>query len=143
MLADHLRVSRSIVHRVWQCHDVQPHRVERFKLSNDPEFEAKVRDIVGLYLNPPDRALVLCVDEKSQIQALDRNCTASSFASGTAGEADARLQAEWHDDSIRRIQYPQWQSDWHMPEISIAATRIRQIPESSGKEHCRRPTGCI
>jgi len=72
MLAKHLRVSRTIVHRVWQRHDVQPHRVERFKLSNDPHFEEKVRDVVGLYLNPPDRALVLCVDEKSQIQALDR-----------------------------------------------------------------------
>src|SRR5215467_4375744 len=71
-LAAHLRVSRTIVHRIWQRHDVQPHRVERFKLSNDPQFEAKVRDVVGLYLNPPDRALVLCVDEKSQIQALDR-----------------------------------------------------------------------
>jgi len=72
MLAKQLRISRAIVHRVWQKHDVQPHRVERFKLSNDPHFEEKVRDIVGLYLNPPDRALVLCVDEKSQIQALDR-----------------------------------------------------------------------
>src|SRR3954452_5357864 len=71
-LAAHLHVSRTIVHQVWQRHDVQPHRVERFKLSNDPQFEEKVRDIVGLYLNPPDRALVLCVDEKSQIQALDR-----------------------------------------------------------------------
>lgn len=71
-LAAHMRVSRTIVHRVWQRHDVQPHRVERFKLSKDPQFEEKVRDIVGLYLNPPDRALVLCVDEKSQIQALDR-----------------------------------------------------------------------
>jgi len=71
-LAAHLRVSRTIVHRVWQRHDVQPHRVDRFKLSHDPQFEEKVRDIVGLYLDPPDRALVLCVDEKSQIQALDR-----------------------------------------------------------------------
>jgi transposase len=71
-LAAHLRISRTIVHRVWQCHDVQPHRVERFKLSTDPQFEEKVRDVVGLYLNPPDRALVLCLDEKSQIQALDR-----------------------------------------------------------------------
>jgi transposase len=72
MLAQRLGVSRTIVHRVWQHHDIQPHRVERFKLSKDPQFEEKVRDIVGLYLNPPDRALVLCVDEKSQIQALDR-----------------------------------------------------------------------
>lgn len=71
-LARQMGVSRTIVHRVWQRHDVQPHRVERFKLSNDPQFEDKVRDVVGLYLNPPDRALVLCVDEKSQIQALDR-----------------------------------------------------------------------
>lgn len=72
MLAKHLGVSRTIVHRVWQRHDVQPHRVERFKISKDPRFEEKARDIVGLYLSPPDRALVLCVDEKSQIQALDR-----------------------------------------------------------------------
>jgi transposase len=72
MLASRLSVSRTIVHRVWKRHDIQPHRVQRFKLSNDPHFEEKVRDVVGLYLNPPERALVLCVDEKSQIQALDR-----------------------------------------------------------------------
>jgi transposase len=72
MMAAHIGVSRSIVHRVWRKHDVQPHRLERFKLSKDPRFEEKVRDIVALYLDPPDRALVLCVDEKSQIQALDR-----------------------------------------------------------------------
>ena len=71
-MARHLGVTRTVIHEVWQKYDVQPHRVERFKLSNDPKFEEKVRDIVGLYLNPPDRALVLCVDEKSQIQALDR-----------------------------------------------------------------------
>jgi transposase len=71
-LASHLGVTRTLVHGVWQRFDVQPHRVERFKLSNDPKFEEKVRDVVGLYLDPPERALVLCVDEKSQIQALDR-----------------------------------------------------------------------
>ena len=71
-LAAHLGVTRTLVHGVWQRYDVQPHRVERFKLSNDPRFEEKVRDVVGLYVDPPDRALVLCVDEKSQIQALDR-----------------------------------------------------------------------
>lgn len=71
-LASHLGVTRTLVHGVWQRHEVQPHRVEKFKLSNDPKLEEKVRDVVGLYLNPPDRALVLCVDEKSQIQALDR-----------------------------------------------------------------------
>jgi len=64
--------SRSTISRIWRAFALQPHRSETFKLSKDPLFIEKVRDIVGLYLNPPDRALVLCVDEKSQIQALDR-----------------------------------------------------------------------
>src|SRR5664280_1745983 len=72
VLAAKLGVSRMMVQRVWQRYDIQPHRVEKFKISKDPKFEDKVRDVVGLYLDPPDRALVLCVDEKSQIQALDR-----------------------------------------------------------------------
>jgi transposase len=62
----------STIHRIWKAFGLQPHRVESFKLSSDPLFVDKVRDIVGLYMAPPDRALVLCVDEKSQIQALDR-----------------------------------------------------------------------
>jgi len=72
VLAAKLGVSRMLVQRLWQRYDIQPHRVEKFKISRDPKFEDKVRDVVGLYLDPPDRALVLCVDEKSQIQALDR-----------------------------------------------------------------------
>ena len=62
----------STIHRIWKAFNLQPHRTETFKLSTDPLFVDKVRDIVGLYLSPPERALVLCVDEKSQIQALDR-----------------------------------------------------------------------
>ena len=65
-------ISATTVHRIWGAFGLQPHRVESFKLSSDPEFIDKMRDIVGLYLDPPDRALVLCIDEKSQIQALDR-----------------------------------------------------------------------
>ena len=65
-------LSATTVHRIWGALGLQPHRVESFKLSSDPKFVDKVRDIVGLYLDPPDRALVLCIDEKSQIQALDR-----------------------------------------------------------------------
>ena len=65
-------VSRSTVHRIWRAVGLQPHRTETFKLSADPLFVEKVRDIVGLYLHPPDKALVLCVDEKAQIQAWDR-----------------------------------------------------------------------
>jgi transposase len=66
-------LSRSSVHRVWRAFALAPHRSESFKLSTDPLFIDKVRDIVGLYMDPPDKALVLCVDEKSQIQALDRS----------------------------------------------------------------------
>jgi transposase len=66
------KVSPATVQRIWKKHKLQPHRVESFKFSTDPEFAPKVRDIVGLYMNPPDRAIVLSVDEKSQIQALDR-----------------------------------------------------------------------
>jgi transposase len=65
-------LSQSTVSRIWRAFGLQPHRAESFKLSRDPLFVEKVRDIVGLYLDPPDRALVLCTDEKSQIQALDR-----------------------------------------------------------------------
>src|SRR5271168_3349720 len=71
-MAKRAGLSRASIHRIWQAFSLAPHRSETFKLSKDPLFIEKVRDIVGLYLAPPDRALVLCVDEKSQIQALDR-----------------------------------------------------------------------
>jgi len=136
MLAAQLRISRTIVHRVWQRHDIQPHRVERFKLSNDPHFEEKVRDIVGLYLNPPERALVLCVDEKSQIQALDRADPAS--ATGLTGASDARLQTPRHHDSVRRLQYSQRQSHRHLSGPS-SQQGIHTIPQPSGNADPRRP----
>jgi len=66
-------LSVSTVQRIWRAFGLQPHRLETFKLSTDPDFVAKVRDVVGLYVTPPERAIVLCVDEKSQIQALDRS----------------------------------------------------------------------
>ena len=71
-IAAQTKLSKSTVHRVWQAFGLQPHRQKHFKISTDPFFVEKVRDVVGLYLNPPDNALVLAVDEKSQIQALDR-----------------------------------------------------------------------
>ena len=71
-MAAEMGISPSSVGRIWAEAGLKPHLVRRFKISNDPQFEEKVTDVVGLYLNPPDRALVLCVDEKSQIQALDR-----------------------------------------------------------------------
>lgn len=71
-MAEKSGLSQSAVVRIWKTFGLQPHRVENFKLSKDPQFVEKVRDVVGLYLNPPERAMVLCVDEKSQVQALNR-----------------------------------------------------------------------
>ena len=72
LMAQKAGLSQSAVVRIWHAFGLQPHRVENFKFSKDPQFVEKVRDIVGLYMNPPQRAIVLCVDEKSQVQALNR-----------------------------------------------------------------------
>ncbi len=72
LMAQKTGLSQTAIVRIWRAFGLQPHRVENFKFSKDPQFVEKVRDIVGLYLNPPDRAMVLCVDEKSQVQALNR-----------------------------------------------------------------------
>ncbi len=71
--------------RIWAAHGLKPHLTKRFKLSNDKRFAEKVQDIVGLYLDPPDKALVLAVDEKSQIQALDRTQPSLPMKKGRAG----------------------------------------------------------
>ena len=78
-------VSPASVQRIWDAHGLKPHRVRAFKLSNDPDFSEKLSDVVGLYLNPPEKALVLCVDEKSQIQALDRTQASLPMKRGRAG----------------------------------------------------------
>ena len=70
-MAERQGVSRATINRIWQSHGLKPHLVEGFKLSRDPRFLEKLTDVLGLYLNPPGKAFVLCVDEKSQIQALD------------------------------------------------------------------------
>jgi transposase len=82
LLAAELGVSHATVARVWAEHQIKPWRTETFKFSTDPELEGKVRDVVGLYLNPPEHAIVLCVDEKSQIQALERTQPVRPVAPG-------------------------------------------------------------
>lgn len=84
-LAAELGIDHVYVHRVWNAHGLQPHRVRTFKLSNDPRFVEKVVDVVGLYLNPPEHALVFSVDEKSQIQALDRTQPGLPLKKGRCG----------------------------------------------------------
>jgi len=78
-------VGKSTVQRIWDAYGLQPHRVETFKLSKDPRFVEKLTDVVGVYLNPPDKAVVLCVDEKSQIQALDRTQPGLPMKKGRCG----------------------------------------------------------
>ena len=78
-------ISVSSVQRIWRAHGLRPHLVRRFKLSNDPQFAAKLKEIVGLYVNPPNHAIVLSVDEKSQVQALDRTQPGLPMKKGRAG----------------------------------------------------------
>lgn len=78
-------ISKSTVSNVWRSHNIKPHLTKTFKLSRDPKFLAKLTDVVGLYLNPPDKAIVLCVDEKSQIQALDRTQPGLPLKKGRCG----------------------------------------------------------
>jgi len=84
-MAQAMGVSPDTVNRIWRAHQLQPHRVETFKLSNDPRFSEKLVDVVGLYLNPPEHAVVLCVDEKSQIQALQRTQPGLPMKKGRCG----------------------------------------------------------
>src|SRR5215208_7198057 len=86
-MAAEVGLTQNAVLRIWQAFGLQPHRQESFKLSGDPLFVEKVHDIVGLYLNPPERAVVLCVDEKSQIQALDRTAPVLPMLPGTPARA--------------------------------------------------------
>jgi transposase len=78
-------ISKSTISNVWRSHNIKPHRIKKFKLSRDPKFLEKLTDVVGLYLNPPDKAIVLCVDEKSQIQALDRTQPGLPLKKGRCG----------------------------------------------------------
>jgi len=86
-LAAQVGLSQSAVSRIWRAFGLQPHRQETWKLSRDPQFVAKVRDVVGVYLDPPERAVVLCVDVKSQIQALDRTAPILPMLPGTPARA--------------------------------------------------------
>jgi len=85
LMAKHQGLSKSTVSNIWRSHNLKPHRVKTFKLSRDPKFLEKLTDVVGLYLNPPQQAIVLCVDEKSQIQALDRTQPGLPLKKGRCG----------------------------------------------------------
>ncbi|EGO93394.1 Feruloyl esterase (plasmid) [Acidiphilium sp. PM] len=123
----------STIHRIWCAFGLQPHRSETFKLSNDPLFVEKVRDIVGLYMAPPERALVLCVDEKSQIQALDRTQPLLPMRPG-------QIERRTHD--YTRHAEPRCSPRSTSPPVrSSAAATPSTVPASSGSSSTRsRPT---
>jgi transposase len=91
-LAAHVGMSQSAISRIWRAFGLKPHLVDTFKLSSDPQFVEKVRDVVGLYLNPPEAAMVLCLDEKTSVQALDRTAPILPLLPGVRQRAS-------HDDT--------------------------------------------
>ena len=91
-MAAEMGLTQNAVVRIWRAFGLQPHRVENFKFSKDPQFVEKVRDIVGLYLNPPDRTIVLCVDEKSQVQGAESDRTDSAVGARYPGLPPQQLQ---------------------------------------------------
>src|SRR3954469_1794489 len=99
-MAKHVGISVSSVQRIWRKHGLQPHRIRQFKLSNDPRFAAKLIDIVGLYVNPPEHAVVLSIDEKSQIQALDRTQPGLPMKKGRCGTMTHDYKRKWHHDIV-------------------------------------------
>ena len=134
LLAKHLGVSDFTVSTTWKKWGLQPWRVETFKFSTDPELEAKIRDVVGLYLNPPDKAIVLCVDEKSQVQALDRTApvlpsdpgSRRSRPTTTCGTAPPPCSPRWRSPPARS------------PTPASRGTATRSSSASSSRS--RRPT---
>ena len=99
-------MSQTTVSKIWRAFGLKPHLADSFKLSPDPQFIDKVRDIVGLYLNPPDAAVVLCVDEKSQIQALDRTAPVLPLLPGSPQRAKATALSEPASSRLRRRPRP-------------------------------------
>ena len=131
-MAKTVGISVSAVQRIWRAHGLQPHRVRQFKLSRDPEFIPKLRDIVGLYVDPPAHAVVLSVDEKSQIQALDRTQPGLPMKTGRAGTMthDVRRQRPW--DRLGGLNKRGFLA--HLNPRGIEDETEHQSPESIGRE---------
>jgi transposase len=124
-LAAELGLSQSAVSRIWRAFGLQPHRQDSWKLSKDPLFIEKVRDVVGLYLDPPERAVVLCVDEKSQIQALDRTAPVFPMLPGVPARAKDQLQA-CKPKIIPRSGRPR--PAWHVPDARPSSQQPAEHP---------------
>ena len=139
-LAKHLGVSKMAIQRVWKAHGLQPHRLETFKLSRDKQFVEKLRDVVGLYLNPPEHALVLSVDEKSQIQALDRSQPGLPLKKGRAGT----MTHDFFLAQSRRALVPRADTEVHPPRRVPQCSRTRgRHPRVPGSEQPSAQALCL
>lgn len=128
-MAKETGLSRSTIHRIWQSRGLKPHLCETFKLSKDPDFEAKLVDVVGLYLDPPEHAVVLSVDEKTQIQALDRTQPGLPMKAWRCGTMP-RLQAERYHDPFCRDGH--FDRKGHRPVHAAApASRMVEVLEAN------------
>ena len=140
-MAEAMGMSQASISRIWRAFGLQPHRAETFKLSTDPLFVEKVRDVVGLYLDPPERAVVLCVDEKSQIQALARFAAHPADAGGHARAAQPRLRPSRHDEPVRRARGREREGHRLAPPAP-PRERVQEVPRAHrrrGSRWARRP----
>ena len=134
-IAPRVGMSITTVQRIWAEAGLKPHRTETFKFSTDPQLEAKVRDVVGLYLAPPERAIVLSVDEKTQIQALDRTAPMLPAAARPGRAPHPRLRAQRHDQPVRRARGRDGHGDPARPG--------RATPAPTSWPSCAGSTGSI
>jgi hypothetical protein len=132
-LASATGMSRQVVHRIWKAFGLQPHRSETFNLSTDPQLIEKIRDIVGLYLDPPERALVLCTDEKSQIQALDRTGPILPMRPGQVERRTYDYKRHGTHVVVRRSGRGDRQGD----RRSASSPPFDRVPQVPGLDRCR------
>ena len=137
-MAQRCGLSHNTVSRIWRAFGLQPHRTEAFKLSSDPFFIEKVRDIVGLYLDPPDRALVLCVDEKSQIQALDRTRPLLPLRPGQVERRTHDYLRHGTVSLFAALDGPERQGDWPLPPTPPVGG-VPQVPRYHRGRDAGRP----
>lgn len=131
--AEHTHVSKSTVQRWFDLFAVQPHRYRHFKLSNDPLFVEKARNIAGLYLNLPDHAVVLCVDEKKQMQALDRTQLMLPMGLGMSKESPTAIFV-----TVPRRYSRHWTSPPEQSSLSAAAASAPRVPRLFAPHRCQR-----
>ncbi len=142
-------VSHMMVSRVWAKHALKPHRIDGYLASNDPEFEAKAADVIGLYLNPPAHAAVFCVDEKTAIQALDRKDPVLAAVAGTCRTTRLRVLPPRHAVPVCRLQHQDRRGvgqdgrTAYVGGVRGVSHRHRGEPAAGQRDprHCRQPFG--